>query len=149
VSSDLKGRIQADLNEARKQRDKERTLVLSTILSDLKNRELEAGGTLADEDAVQVIAKAIKQRQDSIEQFKKGARHDLVKREQEQIDLYKKYQPKQLERKDIEEIVAKAIAETGATTKKEMGQVMKVVMPQVKGRADGKLVNQVVSEKLG
>jgi uncharacterized protein YqeY len=148
MASEIINRLQEDIKAAMKAREKETLLALRTLMSEIKNLSINERRELDDADVASVIAKAIKQRQDSIEQFKKGNRDDLVAREQQQVDLYRKYQPQQLERSDIEKIVAEAIAATGVTTKKEMGRVMKEVMPQVKGRADGKLVNQIVSEKL-
>jgi uncharacterized protein YqeY len=144
VSSDLKGRIQADLNEARKQRDKERTLVLSTILSDLKNRELEAGGTLADEDAVQVIAKAIKQRKDAGDQMRDAGREELAAVEDAQASVLKGYLPEGLTEDEVRAMVREIVA-GGATA---MGAVMGQLMPKIRGRFDGKEANRVVKEEL-
>jgi uncharacterized protein YqeY len=148
MASQIMTRLQEDIKAAMKAQEKDTLLALRTLMSEIKNLSINERRELEDPDVAAVIAKAIKQRQDSIEQFKMGRRDDLVAREQEQIDLYKKYQPEQLARSDIEKIVGEAIAATGATTKKEIGAVMKEVMPRVKGRADGKLVNQIVSEKL-
>lgn len=144
MSSDLKGRIQADLNEARKQRDKERTLVLSTILSDLKNRELEAGGTLADEDAVQVIAKAIKQRKDASDQMRDAGREELAAVEDAQASVLKGYLPEGLTEDEVRAMVREIVA-GGATA---MGAVMGQLMPKIRGRFDGKEANRVVKEEL-
>ncbi|MBD3390608.1 MAG: GatB/YqeY domain-containing protein [Chitinivibrionales bacterium] len=141
-------RIQEDIKIAMKAGKKDDLLALRTLLSEIKNLGINERRELSDEDVAAVIAKAIKQRRDSIEQFKNGGRHDLAAKEQEQIDLYTAYRPAQLERAEIEQIVAKAIADTGASSRKQMGMVMQQVMPQVKGRADGALVNRIVSEKL-
>jgi len=144
VSSDLKGRIQADLNEARKLRDKERTLVLSTILSDLKNRELEAGGTLADDDAVQVIAKAIKQRKDAGQQMRDAGREELAAVEDAQASVLQGYLPEGLTEDEVRAMVREIVG-GGATA---MGAVMGQLMPKIRGRFDGKEANRVVKEEL-
>ena len=144
MSSDLKGRIQADLNEARKQRDKERTLVLSTMLSELKNRELEAGGTLADEHAVQVIAKAIKQRKDASDQMRDAGRDELAAVEDAQAAVLQAYLPEGLSEEEVRAMVREIVA-GGATA---MGAVMGQLMPKIRGRFDGKEANRVVKEEL-
>jgi uncharacterized protein YqeY len=144
VSSDLKGRIQADLNEARRQRDKERTLVLSTILSDLKNRELELGGTSADEDAVQVISRAIKQRKDASEQMRQAGRDELAAVEDAQAAVLQSYLPEGLTEDEVRAMVREIVA-GGATA---MGAVMGQLMPRIRGRFDGKEANRVVKEEL-
>jgi len=95
-----------------------------------------------------VVAKAIKQRRDSVAQYRQGEREDLAGKEEREIELLSVYQPKQLEEAEIEDLVGKAIAECGAAGKQDMGKVMKILMPQVKGRADGKQVNQVVQRLL-
>lgn len=140
--------ILADIKEAMKSKDNETLVTLRTLHSEIKNIEINTRKKITDEDVASVIAKGIKQRQDAVEQFEKGGRNDLVDKEQKQIVLYTKYQPKQLNRSEIEELVAKIIAETGAETKKDMGTVMKNLMPLVKGKADGKLVSEIVNTKL-
>ena len=144
MSSDLKGRIQADLNEARRQRDKERTLVLSTILSDLKNRELATGGTMADEDAVQVIAKAIKQRKDASDQMRAAGREELAAVEDTQAAVLQGYLPEGLSEDEVRAMIREIVA-GGATA---MGAVMGQLMPRIRGRFDGKEANRVVKEEL-
>lgn len=144
MSSDLKGRIQADLNEARRQRDKERTLVLSTILSDLKNRELEAGDAFGDEDAVQVVAKAIKQRKDASDQMRAAGREELAAVEDAQAAVLQGYLPEGLSEEDVRAMIREIVA-GGATA---MGAVMGQLMPRIRGRFDGKEANRVVKEEL-
>lgn len=144
MSNDLKGRIQADLNEARRQRDKERTLVLSTVLSDLKNRELEAGGSLADDDAVQVIAKAIKQRKDASDQMRDAGREELAAVEDAQAAVLQGYLPEGLSEEEVRAMIREIVA-GGATA---MGAVMGQLMPRIRGRFDGKEANRVVKEEL-
>lgn len=144
VSSDLKGRVQADLNEARRQRDKERTLVLSTILSDMKNRELEAGGSLTDEHAVQVLAKAIKQRKDAADQMRQAGREELAAVEDAQAAVLQAYLPEGLTEDEVRALVREIVA-GGATA---MGAVMGQLMPKIRGRFDGREANRVVREEL-
>jgi uncharacterized protein len=138
----------SDIKAAMKAQEKDRLLALRTLHSEIKNLELIEQKELNDGNVAGVVAKAIKQRMESIEQFKAANRNDLVEKEQAQADIYKKYLPAQLSKEEIEAIVAAAIAEAGAQGKQDMGKVMKIVMPQVKGRADGKLVNEIVAQKL-
>ncbi|HUI91560.1 MAG TPA: GatB/YqeY domain-containing protein [Chitinivibrionales bacterium] len=139
----------ADIKAAMKSQEKEKLLALRTLHSEIKNLELMERKELDDGNVAGVIAKAIKQRMESIEQYKTAGRTDLVEKEQAQADLYKKYLPGQLTKEEIEGIIDRAVAEAGAQGKADMGRVMKIVMPQVKGRADGKTVNETVARKLG
>jgi uncharacterized protein YqeY len=95
------------------------------------------------------MSEAIKQRMDSVEQFKSAARTDLVEKEQREVEWLRKYQPQQMDEAAVEALVRKVVAETGASGKKDLGKVMQALMPHVKGRADGKMVNQVVQAVLG
>ncbi|RMH22517.1 MAG: GatB/YqeY domain-containing protein [Gemmatimonadetes bacterium] len=143
--STLKDRIQADLNAARKARDRVRTLVLSTILADLRNREIELGGTLDDDGVLQVLGKGIKQRRDAAEQARAAGRGELADQEEAQIAILETYLPPPLSEADVRALVREAI-EAGAT---EMGQVMGRVMPALRGRFDGREANRIVREELG
>jgi uncharacterized protein YqeY len=138
----------ADIKAAMKAQEKEKLLALRTLHSEIKNLELIEQKELSDANVAGVVAKAIKQRAESIEQYKAANRTDLVATEQAQMDLYKKYLPAQLTKEEIEGVVAAAIAEAGAQGKQDMGKVMRLVMPQVKGKADGKLVSEIVAVKL-
>ena len=148
MNSQILEQILSDIKSAMKSKESEKLLTLRTLHSEIKNVGINEQKEITDEDVASVIAKGIKLRLDAIEQFKKGDRNDLVEKEQAQIEIYKTYQPKQLDFAEIEEIVSKAISDTNATVLKDMGNVMKAVMPLVKGKADGKLVNQVVKDKL-
>jgi uncharacterized protein YqeY len=113
------------------------------------NREVEKGRTLEDAEAEQVIASLIKQRRDSIEQFTKGGRQDLVAREAAEVTLLEAYLPPAVDAAEVERVVDKAIAETAATSPKDLGRVMKTVMGELAGRSvDGKVVNELVRRKL-
>jgi uncharacterized protein YqeY len=144
MSSELKGRIQADLNQARKQRDKERTLVLSTILADLRNKEIETGGTLDDDGAVQVISKAIKQRNDAAAQMREAGRDELAVGEEAQARVLSEYLPEALAEDEVRAIVREILG-GGA---EQLGQVMGQLMPRIRGRFDGKEANRIVREEM-
>lgn len=148
MASAVMDQMLTDIKEAMKAKASETVMALRTLHAAIKDQTVNAGVELTDEVVGAVVSKAIKQRTDSIEQFTVAGRQDLIDVEEMQIDLYRKYQPKQMERADIEEVVKACISESGATSKKEMGKVMKLLMPKVKGRADGKLVNQVVMSLL-
>lgn len=145
MSSELKNRVQADLNEARKQRDQGRTLVLSTLLAELKNRELDAGGSLDDAEAVQVISKAIKQRKDAAEQMRAAGREELASVEDAQGSILAGYLPEGLSEDEVRAMIREAV-EGGAAN---MGAVMAQLMPRIRGRFDGKEANRLVREVLG
>ncbi len=146
--------ILSDLKESMKASQKRRTLVLRSLKKEILDREIDqrTGGErseVSDELAIEAITKAAKQRRDSIEQFEKAGRDDLAEVEKEELEIIEDYLPKQLSKEEITEIVNEAIAQTGAGSMQDMGKVMGVVMPKVKGKADGKLVNSVVKERLG
>ena len=137
-------RLQVALNEARKARDQHRTLLFSTILADLKNREFEVHHPLTDEEAVDVVRRGIKKRREAAEQFTAVGRADRAATEQREVALLEAYLPAQVPPEEIRVAVRAAIA-AGAT---DLGKVMGQVMPHLKGRADGKLINQIVREEL-
>lgn len=145
----VKADLDAALKEAMKAKDSVALDAVRAIKSAVKLAEIEAGKELADEDVHGVIQKAIKQRRDSIEQFKAGGRADLVALEEAQVAVLSKFLPAQMSEAEIEALVAQAIQATGAAGAKEMGKVMGWLMPKVKGKADGGLVNKVVKAKLG
>lgn len=148
MASKLLETLQADIKTAMKERDHEKVTALRTLHAQIKDATVNAGKETTDGEVGVVVAKAIKQRQHSVEQFRQGARADLADKEQREVELFRKYQPPQLTQAEIEDLAKKCIAEAGAATKKDMGKVMALLMPQVKGRADGKTVNQVVSSLL-
>lgn len=148
MASIVMDQLMADIKEAMKSKNSEALLALRTLHAAIKDQTVNAGVEVTDEIVTGVVGKAIKQRIDAIEQFTVAGRQDLIDTEQKQMDLFRKYQPKQLDRAEIEVLVKQCIAESGVSTKKEMGKVMALLMPKVKGRADGKLVNQVVQSLL-
>ena len=142
--SDLSDRVQAALTASRKAQSKARTLVLGTLLSGLKNREIELKRPLADEDAIDVLRRGVKTRRESIEQFEKAGRLDLSAVEQSQIKVIEEFLPAAIDPEEIRAAVRAAIAGGAA----DIGKVMGQVMPAFRGRADGKLINQIVREEL-
>ena|SRR2546423_10063512 len=140
----LADRLRAAMNEARKQRDQARTLLLSTILSDVKNRELELNHPLSDDETAEVLRRGIKRRREAVEIYEKVGREEAAAIERAEIKTLEEYLPAGIGADEIRAAVREAIA-GGA---KDMGKVMGAVMPRFKGRADGKLVNQIVREEL-
>lgn len=145
----LRDDIHKDIAVAMKAGDKERLSTVRMLMSAIKYKEVDAKRPLTDEETIGVISSLVKQRQDSIEQFEKGGRQDLVEKETKELEVLRGYLPPQLTEAEVRDIVKKAAAETGAQGQKDMGKIMKVVMPQVKGKADGKLVNEIVKVVLG
>ena len=141
----LKSRIKADLNDARRSRDKLRTRVLSTVLADLKNREIDARTELDDGAVEAVLTKAIKMRRDAAQQMRAAGREELATGEDTEALVLVRYLPPQLAEDDVRALIREAIA-AGADN---MGVVMGRVMPQLKGRFDGKEANRLVREALG
>lgn len=144
MSSELKARLQADLNAARKQRDKLRTLVVSTALSDVRNKEIDQGGDLDDEGVIEVITRAIKQRRDASEQMRAAGRPELADKEDEQSSVLAEYLPEGMSEDEVRALVREIIA--GGVG--EMGPLMGQVMPKIRGRFDGKEANRIVREEL-
>ena len=136
--------LRAAMNAARKAQDKDRTLVLGTILANLKNREIDLRRAATDEEVVEVLRKGIKIRREAIEQYQAGGRTDLADAEQAQIAVLEEFLPPAV---DPEEIRA-AVREVIAGGAKDLGKVMGQIVPRYKGRADGKLINQIVREEL-
>ncbi|MBT8336616.1 MAG: GatB/YqeY domain-containing protein [Gemmatimonadetes bacterium] len=144
MTSSLKGRLQADLNDARRSRDKIRTLVLSMTLSEIRNREIDAGGELDDDGVIQAVTKAIKQRRDAAEQMRAGGREDLATKEEGEAELLAVYLPAGLSEDEVRAIIREIVA-GGASA---MGPVMGQLMPRLRGRFDGKEANRLVREEL-
>jgi hypothetical protein len=136
--------LQAALVAARKAQNRDRTVVLSTVLAAVKNRQIELSRELTDDDVIEVLRRGIKTRRESVEQYQKGNRADLAAVEQSQIAVIEEFLPPEVDPAEIRAAVREAIA-SGAG---EMGKVMGQVMPQFKGRADGKVINAIVREEL-
>jgi hypothetical protein len=144
MSAQLKEKLRADLNEARRAREKHRTLLLSTTLSELKNREIELGREAADEDVLEVITRAIKRRREAAEQMRAGARADLAEQEEREAVLLSGYLPPQLDEAEVRALVREIVA-SGATA---VGPVMGALVPRIKGRFDTREANRIVREEL-
>ena len=144
----LSDRLTDDMKQAMKNKDK---LTLSTIRmmrASIKNLEIELKHPLDDNEVLEVLSREIKQRKDSLQEFKKAGREDLVENLAAEIEVISSYLPEQLTEEEIHEIVRQTIQELGASSKADMGKVMGALMPKTKGRADGKLVNQIVQQFL-
>ncbi len=141
---EIAARLRADQVVARKASDKDRTLVLGTVLSSFKNREIELGREPTDDEIADILRKQIKQRFDSVEQFTKAARLDLVAKEEYEIGVLRGYLPPEADPEAIRAAARDAIA-AGAN---DIGQVMAALMGRFKGKADGKVINQIAREAL-
>lgn len=137
-----------EMKTAMKARDQVRVSAIRMAMSSVKNREIDLGRGLDDQEITEVIATLAKQRRESITLFQEAGRSDLAIKEERELAILLDFLPKQLEACEIEEIVARAVAESGAQGLKDMGKLMKIVMPQVSGRADGKAVNEIVKKML-
>jgi len=144
----LAEKLMADIKDAMKSGAKDRLVTLRSLHAQIKDATVNAGKDMTDDAVIAVIAKQLKQRADAAKQFRDAGRTDLAETEEREIEILKAYQPAQLSEAEVEALVIAAIAATGATTKKEMGKVMAELIPKVKGKADGALVNRIVGSKL-
>ncbi|HWR42753.1 GatB/YqeY domain-containing protein [Sporomusa sp.] len=146
----IKDKLTEDMKQAMKDKEagKLRLSVIRMVRASIKNVEIDKKKELAEEEVLDVLAKEVKMRRDSIEEFKKGNRPDLVETIEREIDILMQYLPEQLSEQEVRVLVAEAVKVAQAANAKDMGKVMAVLMPKVKGRADGKLVNSVVREFL-
>ncbi|HEY2931382.1 MAG TPA: GatB/YqeY domain-containing protein [Acidobacteriota bacterium] len=146
----LRDQFNEDLKAAMKEKSALRMSVLRMVKAAVKNKEIELGHDLSDEEVVKVLGTLVKQRRDAAEQYEKGKRPELASKELEEISLIEKYMPQGATSEEIDAAIEAAIRETNATSARDMGNVMKAVMKQLSGRSvDGKAVNQRVREKLG
>lgn len=145
----LKEQLTADMKDAMKNHNKDRLSVIRMVRGAIRQAEIDGGHTELDDEAViGVISKEVKMRKDSIAEFQKGGRDDLVAKTQAEIDVLMPYLPAQLSEDEVKALVKEAVEKTGAKTPKDMGKVMGMLMPKVKGRADGKMVNTIVRSML-
>jgi hypothetical protein len=144
----LKDKLTEDLKQAMRQGDEQRRSTLRLVMAAIKNAEIEKRRELEEGELLAIIAKEAKQRHESIAQFERGGRQDLADREEAELQILLAYLPEQLSREDIEAQARQIIEEVGATSPAQMGQVMRRLMPLMQGKADGKLVSQVVKELL-
>jgi uncharacterized protein len=144
----LTEKIRADMTAAMKAQEKERLSVIRMLQSAIKNEQINAGHELSDEEALSVIRKAVKQRQDSIEQYTNAGRAELADKERSEMELLKTYMPPELSDEELESGLRDIIATTGAQSKKDLGKVMKEATARFKGRADGRKIQEIVGRLL-
>jgi uncharacterized protein YqeY len=145
---EINDKVSKEMVSAAKSKDKLRLSALRLIKAALHNKEIDLKGELKEEDVLQVLSSMVKQRKDSIEQFKIGGRQDLVEKEEKELAVVQEFMPQQLSEEEIEKEIIAAIEEVGATGPRDMGKVMKALMPKFTGKADGKVVSAKVKEKL-
>ncbi len=144
----LKSRLQGDMKTAMKTQDKPRLAVIRLILAAVKQREVDERIQLDDQQILAVLDKMVKQRQESVRQYQAAGRDDLATAEQAEITVIQTYLPEMLQPEDIAAIIQQALSDTGATSMRDMGQVMALIKPQVQGRADMAQVSQTVKKHL-
>jgi uncharacterized protein YqeY len=144
----LADKVRADMTAAMKAQEKERLSTLRMLQSSMKNEQINVGHELSDEEAMTVIRKAMKQREDSIEQYTNAGRTELAEKERSEMELLKTYLPPELTEEEVESGVREIIASTGAQSKKDFGKVMKEATARFKGRVDGKKIQEVVQRLL-
>ena len=146
----LAEQLQSDLTTAMKARDSDTVATLRMVIAAVKNARVAAGsgGDVTDEQTVELLTREAKKRSEAIEAYQGAGRTELAEREQRELDIIRRYLPEQLSEAEVAAAVDEAIAETGASGPGDLGKVMSAVMPKVKGRADGKLVNRLVRERL-
>ena len=144
----LKQKLQEDLKSSMKNKDAIKKSVITLIRSSIKQYEVDNRVELQDDEIVDLIAKQLKQTRDSREEFAKAGRDDLVSKAEAEIEVLKEYLPQQLSEEELNEIVISTISEVGANSMKDMKKIMTSIMPKVKGRADGKLINELVKKNL-
>ncbi|MCX5851716.1 MAG: GatB/YqeY domain-containing protein [Deltaproteobacteria bacterium] len=146
--NELTKKIEADMTKAAKTQDKARLSALRMVKAALHNREIDLKEAFTEKEAIQVLSSLVKQRKDSIEQFTNGKRFDLVRKEEAELAVIQEFMPSQLTEEEVRKIIENAIGETGATGIRDMGKVMKELMPHVTGRTDGKIVSELVKARL-
>ena len=144
----LAEQLNEDMKQAMKAGEKFRLSTIRMVRASIKNQEIELRRPLNDDEVLQVVSRDLKQRRDSLQDFERAGREDLVEQMKGEIEIISQYLPEQLNEEEIKAIVMQTIQETGASSKADMGKLMSALMPKVKGRADGKLVNQLVQQVL-
>ncbi|WP_379966154.1 GatB/YqeY domain-containing protein [Ectobacillus sp. sgz5001026] len=144
----LLDRLNEDIKQAMKSKEKDRLSVIRMVKSSLKYEEIKLGQELTEEQELTVLSREMKQRKDSLLEFEKAGREDLVDKVKDEVKVLEVYLPEQLSEEELTAIIKQAIADIGASSKADMGKVMGKVIPSVKGKADGSLVNKLVSQLL-
>ena len=144
----LQEKLRADLKQAMKGRDNKRSSLIRLVLAGVKNAEIDKGAPLDDSGVIDIISREVKQHRESISEFGKGNRADLVAKEEDELAILLEYLPPQMSREEIAEAARKVIEQVGARSPGDKGKVMSQLMPQLKGKAEGREINDVVSELL-
>ncbi|MGM0874317.1 MAG: GatB/YqeY domain-containing protein [Bacillota bacterium] len=141
--------LNQDMKQAMKNKEKDKLIVIRMVKAALQNEAIKFGkNELSEEEDLTVLSRELKQRKDSLQEFQNADRFDLVEKTQAEIDILVEYMPEQLSEEEVSEIVKQTISEVNATSKADMGKVMGALMPKVKGKADGSLVNKLVQQQL-
>ena len=144
----LTNQLEQDMKAAMKAKDKETLSVIRMIRAAIKNKEIAQGSVLSDQEVVDLLARELKQREDSLREFRKAGREDLAVKTEQELKIIQRYLPEPLSEAELKQMVVETVQAVGAQTRADMGKVMTELMPKVKGRADGKLVNRLVQEQL-
>ncbi|MGD0914960.1 MAG: GatB/YqeY domain-containing protein [Thermodesulfobacteriota bacterium] len=144
----LEEKLVQEMKQAMKSNEKLRLSTIRMIRSAVKNKEIEQRGELTDEGIIKVIQGLVRKAEESVEQFRAGGRADLVEKEEKEIEILRSFLPQPISREEILRIIDQSIEETQASSSKDLGKVMKSVIPKLGGKADGKLINQLVKERL-
>lgn len=144
----LKERISKDMKEAVKKRDQVTVDTLRMVLAAIKNKEIEKKGDLGEQETVSLITTLVKQRREAADMYRRGSRDELAEKEEREIGLLKAYLPEEMPRDELADIIDAVVKEVGASSPADMGKVMRLVMPKVAGRAEGRIVNELVRERL-
>lgn len=144
----LKDKLAEEMKGAMKSQDKIRLSTLRMLLSAVKYKEIDLGKALTDEEVIETVTSSVKQRRDSIEQFSTAGRTDLVEKEEAELKVLQGFLPEQLSVEEVKAEIDRTVTEAGASGMKDLGKVMKLLMPKVAGRADGKMVSDAVRERL-
>ncbi len=145
---DINTKLNTEMVVAAKAKDKIRLSAIRMLKTALHNKEIDLMRPLNESETLQIISAMVKQRKDSMEQFAKGGRVDLVEKEEAELKVVQEFMPAQMSNEEVESVIKKAIAEAGAVSVKDMGKVMKILMPELTGKADGKIVGEKVKELL-
>ncbi len=145
----LMDRLNEDMKQAMRAKDKDKLSVIRMVKASLQNEAIQLGvDTLQEENELSILSRELKQRNDSLKEFKNAGREDLVEKLEKEIEILTVYLPEQLTEEELEEIVKETISEVNATSKKDFGKVMGKIMPKVKGKADGSIVQKIVQQHL-
>jgi uncharacterized protein len=141
-------RLNQDMKQAMKNKEKDKLSVIRMVKASLQNEAIKLGKELSEDEELTVLSRELKQRKDSLQEFEKAGREDLVNKVKVEISIIETYMPEQLSEEEIIELVKQTIQEVNASSKADMGKVMGAIMPKVKGKADGALVNKIVQQQL-